>query len=84
MSGAGTPKLERRLRLEGSARPGFLRAPGFDPVYSRTSLVAGYASLAAAFGRTAADFGGVNRTTGVAAFGGAATRVRLLSRLDPA
>lgn len=54
-----------------------------DPPYFHTSLPAEYAALAAAFGWTPADFAAINRTAVAAAFCDAATRARLLARLDP-
>lgn len=55
-----------------------------DPPYFHTSLAAEYASLAAAFGWTPADFATINRTAAEAAFCDAATRALVLSRLDQA
>jgi len=54
-----------------------------DPPYFRTTLAGEYARLAAAFGWTAADFAEINRAAAAAAFCDAATRARLLDRLDP-
>lgn len=53
-----------------------------DPPYFDTSLPAEYKALAGAFGWTAADFGAINRAAAEAAFCDAATRARILDRLD--
>jgi len=53
-----------------------------DPTWFRTGLVREYAALSAAFGWTAADFRAINRVAARAAFCDAATRARLVERLE--
>lgn len=54
-----------------------------DPPYFHTDLPREYGALSDAFGWTAADFAAMNRTAAAAAFCDAATRAKILSRLDP-
>lgn len=55
-----------------------------DPPYFHTDLARDYAALAAAFGWGEGDFTRLNRAALAAAFCDAATRARLLDRLEPA